>query len=452
MTRFLLLVITSLLFALMAYAEQRLALVIHQKDYSGDLSVVRLAETEADQIADALRATGFEVTRASNLNKSELDTTLDNFRIRLERAGTEAVGVVYYTGHGAQDPRTRNSYLLGVNAKLRAGSDFARYGVSLATQRDAFGATGAKAVFLIFDACRNTPAIPGFKADLKGLQRVNAAANMLIAYSTSLDDLAEEGRYAPILAEEIKRPGQSAELAFLNAQKRVARQTGNRQRPWSNFELYNDVYFNGQTRSAERPRSIERPFVDAPGLHDAALAAVGEQDFDEGNRLYRLACLAEYYPSCVNLGWSYWIGRGVEKTPEEAVRFFQLACDASNSMGCVNLGLAYQRGEGVTKDEAKALELYEAACNDGQALGCNNVGWFYGQGVIVNQDRVKAREYYERACNENVPLGCQNLGSYYYLGYGGAKDPETGAALLRANCRTGHEGSCNKLDEFGLSR
>jgi formylglycine-generating enzyme required for sulfatase activity len=107
------------------------------------------------------------------------------------------------------------------------------------------------------------PSIPGFKANVKGLNRVEASADMLIAFSTSLNAVAEEGVYAPILAEELLRPGRTAEAAFADVQRRVARDTGRRQLPWTNNLLYNSVCFAGcgndqlqtVTPAAPRPQS-----------------------------------------------------------------------------------------------------------------------------------------------------------------------------------------------------
>ncbi len=221
----------------------RLALVIAQTDYSGSLSDVKLAEDEAGVIANALSSTGFVVTRVSNLTRQELAQSLDTFRASLERAGPDAVGFVYYTGHGAQHPQSRDSYLLGTDARLNAASDLAVYGLDMKTQRDGFAATGAKVVFLVFDACRNDVSPSGWKTNVKGIGRVEAAPDMLIAYSTRLDDVAEEGVYAPILAEELVRPGQTAETAFTTAQRRVANQTNRGQVPFTDPDLINEFCF-----------------------------------------------------------------------------------------------------------------------------------------------------------------------------------------------------------------
>ncbi|HPE47342.1 MAG TPA: SUMF1/EgtB/PvdO family nonheme iron enzyme [Hyphomonas sp.] len=227
--------------------ETRLALVIDQTNYqnASELSRVAGAGHEADLIESALRDTGFDVTRVSNRTRTQLVNALDDFRIHLEQAGPEAVGFVYYTGHGAQHPQTHSSFLLGIDARLRAASDLAAYGIDLEAQRDGFAATGAKAVFLVFDACRNVVAGSGFKANVKGMSRIEAGADMLIAYSTGLDDVAQEGIYAPVLAEEIRQQGQPAETVFANVQKRVAQKTGFRQKPWFNPQLYQSVCFAG---------------------------------------------------------------------------------------------------------------------------------------------------------------------------------------------------------------
>ena len=236
-------------------AETRLALVISQTDYAGDLSRVSSAGQEADAIAAALGDTGFQVTRAYDLTRRDLASTLNAFRRQVDLAGPDAVAFVYYTGHGAQHPESGDSYLLGVDAELVAASDLAVYGLDMQTQRDGFAATGAKAIFLVFDACRNVPGLAGYKAGVKGLSRVEAKPDMLIAYATGLDDVAKEGVYAPVLAEEIRRPGQKAEDAFAAAQRRVAGRTNRTQLPWTNNLLYNEFCFS----ACEKPAVAERP-------------------------------------------------------------------------------------------------------------------------------------------------------------------------------------------------
>ncbi|MEP1143148.1 MAG: caspase family protein [Henriciella sp.] len=458
--RFWVLGLLGMVLALAAQAETRLALVIHQQNYSGGLSNVGLAQAEADEIATALEIIGFEVTRAADLDKASLDDALDDFRVRLELAGSEAVGFIYYTGHGAQSPRNQNSYLLGVNTKLRASSDFARYGVNLATQRDAFGATGAKAVFLVFDACRNTPAIPGFKADMKGLKPVEASVDMLISYSTSLDDLAEEGIYAPILAQEILRQGQSAELAFLNAQKRVAQLSGGRQRPWSNFQFYKDVYFSGKPSA---PVQIDQDLADWTRFEPLGLA--GAETYLRLNENGRFvaeanAILAAGKPEQAasdeaietpDLG-----GERVRKTGtisvvregmSDRVRSYAEACERGNLNDCSNLGILYANGQEIARDYSRSVWLQDYACQGGLARGCSSLGRLYYRGNGVEQDYDVALRYYRMACAENLDEGCTNLGDMYYRGLGVPMDQVEGLNLMRRGCENQHHWSCKMLIE-----
>lgn len=244
-----LILITVLLIGLPASAqEHRLALVISQANYSSpDLSVVSSAENEGNLIENALRTTGFEVTRHRDLTQPQLKAALDEFRVRLDMKGRQGIGFIYYTGHGVQhpDPNHGGSFLLGVDTKLRVPSDLRAYGVDLAEQRDIYASMQSKAVFFVFDACRNVPALPGFKSATKGLSPVSSLPDMLIAYATNAGDVAQEGIYAPVLAEEIVRSGQMAEMVFATTQKRVYRTSSERQKPWSDNRIFNDICFAG---------------------------------------------------------------------------------------------------------------------------------------------------------------------------------------------------------------
>ncbi len=97
------------------------------------------------------------------------------------------------------------------------------------------------------------PQTGGFKSGTKGMGRIEAADNMLVAYSTGINDLAAEGVYAPVLAEEIRRPGQLAVTAFQRTQTRVAEATRTApkpQRPWYDPGIYTEICFAGCTAPA----------------------------------------------------------------------------------------------------------------------------------------------------------------------------------------------------------
>jgi hypothetical protein len=223
----------------------RLALVITQTEYNGD-SIRRVVQAEAEgkAIRGALDTLNFDITNVANKSKTDLEAALEQFRKKLEAAGPTAVAFIYYTGHGIQHPQHTDNLLLGTDAQLASPTDIERYGVSLRSQMAAFDALPTRGIFMVFDACRNVPtgfkstdAPAGFEPQTKGLVRVIAPSGMLVAYATEEGDVAQEGFYAPILAEELVRPNQIIETAFVNTKNRVATRSGHEQLPWNDSKI-----------------------------------------------------------------------------------------------------------------------------------------------------------------------------------------------------------------------
>jgi tetratricopeptide (TPR) repeat protein len=244
------------LFLGIAQAENRLALVIEQGDYQGNLNDIDAAPKEAALIAASLQNSGFVVERAANMTRQNLQSTLAAFRSGVKAAGAEQTVVfLYYTGHGASDPRSKESYLLATDAKIDTLDDLDKEGLRISLIRDSFDTLGAKAVILVFDACRDEGALasipPGTKGlsrndpgapgvDARGLEVVEAQNDMLIAYSTGVGDTASEGGFAPSLADAMSRPYQNLVSVFAWTQRRVAQRTNGDQRPWANNLLYGE--------------------------------------------------------------------------------------------------------------------------------------------------------------------------------------------------------------------
>jgi hypothetical protein len=237
---------------LIPVAGKRLALVITQANYNGrTIRRVEKAVEEGGYVLRALRELKFDITPVINEDKAGLEEALDAFREKLKAAGHDAVAFIYYTGHGIQHPQHPDNFLLGTDTELKTAADIETYGVNLTSQRDLFHAVGARGVFMVFDACRNIP--PDFKDALapksyeppvKGMVRMKAPVGMLVAYATEEGDVAQEGAYAPILAEELLRPGQSIEQIFLRTKNRVADKSGRAQLPWNDSKIYENLCFS----------------------------------------------------------------------------------------------------------------------------------------------------------------------------------------------------------------
>ncbi|MEO9969963.1 MAG: caspase family protein [Hyphomonadaceae bacterium] len=423
--------------------EPRLALVIEQTAYSGDLSRIELASREADLISGALEQTGFEVRRVANLRKVQLEVALDTFRLELEGAGPEAVGFIYYTGHGVQNPETRDSYLLGTKARLRGASDLAIYGVDMQTQLDGFAATGAKAVFVVFDACRNTPAIRGWKTRTKGIARVEVGTDMLVAYATGLDDVAAEGVYAPVLSEEIVRPEQTAGEAFSAAQIRVANATGRGQLPWTNNLLYNEFCFAGCTgRSRNLGTSHELTGAAQPN-DDGIIVPSDISEYEHENEdgywnkisddewasLGGMELLDRYFSFSTsdvllaeaesgdrdaqafigivyNNGRSPWFRYDYDK----AEYFLRLSCAQDHKRACGALGGAIRHPARATHEKrVEGFNLVKEACDEGLPIFCWATAWELASGEVVERDLDAARFYAGGSCENGSVAGCDLL-------------------------------------------
>ncbi|MBY9067269.1 caspase family protein [Hyphomonas sp. WL0036] len=249
----------------------RLALIIAQTTYTRGPSNVVSAEAEASLIANALCRTGFKIVRHRDLTKPQMEAAIADYRVQLDNAGPDAVGFVYYTGHGAQNTNNGHSYLLGTETMLRAPSDVAAFGVDLAEISADLHGAGARAVILVFDACRNITT-GGDKGNVKGIGYLPAPRGMLVAYSADLGQLAREGLYAPELAAEIARPGQTVETLFAAVTHRVVSRSLDLgmdcanpdvcgvQRPFVEPRLYEPIYLAGQ---------------DGPALADATFQSAG---------------------------------------------------------------------------------------------------------------------------------------------------------------------------------
>lgn len=248
-----------------AVAETRLALVIGVAAYGDDRSAREaagfvvpgpLANTlrDANLMGDALQAQGFQVQRVLDPDRRALIAAVGSFARRLNAAGPDAVGVVYYAGHGAQGrpplERDIDNYLIPIGASLVSEADLESEAVGLSRLSDQLTPGPNSAVVLILDACRNfaLPASSRSGFTERGLAEARAAPGTLIAYSTRPGDVAADGPtggngpYAAALAREIRSAqGKDLYAIFIDTRRSVLAATGESQQPWENSSLLRAV-------------------------------------------------------------------------------------------------------------------------------------------------------------------------------------------------------------------
>ena len=79
-----------------------------------------------------------------------------------------------------------------------------------------------------------------------------------------------------------------------------------------------------------------------------------------------------------------------QKDYAEAMRDYRLAADAGDASAMNSTGWLYENGWGVDKDLAEAMVWYRKAADTGYAEAMNNVAWLYEHGMGVQQDYVQA--------------------------------------------------------------
>jgi hypothetical protein len=84
-----------------AVAEKRIALLIGNKDYRPGVGALVNPLNDVRIVGEALKKVGFEILRpAQNATRSAMLLAIHDFATKLKAAGPDAVGFLYYSGHG----------------------------------------------------------------------------------------------------------------------------------------------------------------------------------------------------------------------------------------------------------------------------------------------------------------------------------------------------------------
>jgi hypothetical protein len=224
-------------------AEARLALVIGNSAYSA--APLRNPVNDASDFADALRASGFEVTRLENANLREIRAALRDFGDKLKRQG--GVGLFYFAGHGMQ-VKGRN-YLIPVGAQIEREDEVEFESLDANLVLEKLDSAGNRFNIVILDACRNNPFARSFRSGTQGLAQMDAPSGTVVAFATSPGSVASDGGgrnglYSQHLIESVHEPGLKIEEVFKRVRAAVRRDSAGRQTPWESTSLEGDFYFH----------------------------------------------------------------------------------------------------------------------------------------------------------------------------------------------------------------
>ena len=246
-----------LLWPVLALGEPRTALVVGNAGYRD--SPLNNPVNDARDLAEALRAMGFEVVQRENLDRGGFNAAVSDFARRLKERG--GVGLFYYSGHGAQVKG--ENYLIPVSAAIASEADVEYEAVNAGRVLRNMEQAGNGLNIVVLDACRNNPYRSGYRSETKGLARMDAPTGSIVAYATAPGMVAADGTgrnspYTAGLLQAMRTPGLGIEQLFKQVRIQVAKATGNRQVPWESSSLMGDFFFVSSA-SPHRPHHPRRP-------------------------------------------------------------------------------------------------------------------------------------------------------------------------------------------------
>ena len=450
-----------------ASAERRTALVIGNGAYK--TTPLRNPTNDAQDMADALRGMGFDVTLKLNATNREMEEAVRAFGVKLKDGG---LGLFYFAGHGVQV--AGENYLLPVDTKVEAEADVKfgalNAGMTLARMEDA----GNDMNIVILDACRTNPFARSFRTAEQGLARMDAPKGSLIAYATAPGRVAADGGgngrngiYTGFLLRYMRAPGLKVEEALKRVRADVVRATADKQVPWESSSLIGDFYFmppQGQTLSANalpvqalaelpqpvkhvQPANTAQPELGAESedLYIIGSIAYFKGDYAEAVKWFRKGAEHGDRSSQFGLGLAYGLGKGVEQNDAEAVKWYHKAAEQGDAGGQTLLAERYYNGKGVDQNFVEAVKWYRKAAEKGGAVAQANLGGMYAKGQGIAQNYAEAAKWYQKAAEQGNAQAQFGLGLMYHFGQGVAQNHADAAKWYRKAADLGNGAAQSNL-------
>ena len=280
---------------------ERVALVIGNGAYGGEVSPLPNPGNDARAMAAKLRGLGFSVVEGTDLDRGGFFSKMKEFSRRAEDA---EAALLFYAGHGVQVEG--KNYLIPVSMEtLESKTDLREDAVNLDYVLDEMkGRTNL--VFL--DACRNNPFRSMRGSGSGGLAIVSAKlmrGGVLIGYAADPGDVASDGSgknspYTEALLKHLGTPGESAVDMLTRVKADVEDATGGKQHPWTNVSMREPFHFvPGSAGMVVGPSPVST--VEPGGCDTELLKLIWDESKDSRNERELEAFIADY-ESCRGAG------------------------------------------------------------------------------------------------------------------------------------------------------
>jgi hypothetical protein len=207
---------------------------------------------DARDLAARLTALKYDVTLEIDVGRTQFLSSFQKFSQSLQ---ADDLALVYFAGHGLQIGG--ENYLFPIDARVEKEADARTNLVPLnSLLADLTRITRSR--ILILDACRNNP----FAEELarggatrsagvtQGLARVYAGVGSFIVFSTqpgnvALDGTGRNSPFTDALLRHMPEPGADVHAVMRRVRADVGKATADRQVPWENSSLVDEVAFAG---------------------------------------------------------------------------------------------------------------------------------------------------------------------------------------------------------------
>ena len=205
----------------------RIALVVGNGAYGGELGALRNPVNDARLMAQTLRGVGFAVRLVEDADEEALEDAVVAFGGDLRRSGNGGVALFYYAGHGVQSSGA--NYLIPVDAQVETEQHLKTRAVRATLVLEEMEEAPTALNIVVLDACRNNPFAASGRniGGSRGLARMETPpGSFFLAYSAAAGQVAEDGDgtnsvYTGALAAAMTQPGLELEEVFKHAGRTV---------------------------------------------------------------------------------------------------------------------------------------------------------------------------------------------------------------------------------------
>ncbi|MFK8035880.1 MAG: caspase family protein [Hyphomicrobiales bacterium] len=275
-------------------STKKVALIIGNSEYESTTSL-RNPANDAKAMAEKLRGLGFETFEGYDLDKDEMDDTLDEFSG--EVIGSE-LALFFYAGHGISVDGV--NYIVPTDATMNNPVRWKRGMVPMEEVMEILNLSNGPNL-LFMDACRDNPLANDLNDQManasrsvnlgRGLSRIEPRdSDTAIAFATSPGTVAQDGAgsHSPFTSALLNHIG-AANTSIADVMTRVTGEvketTSGQQKPWINMSLSEPLMLNPIAVVARVEEPSQAPALEAP----VQSSQVTSPDLDTQKFMFKMA-------------------------------------------------------------------------------------------------------------------------------------------------------------------